>query len=68
MISKGYKSDEFLIAVAMSNGKRIIIGLTEQQNLDLEKLLKRGVYQTKAEAVRDAVRLLIRTKSEEMKK
>jgi len=51
----------------MNKGKRIIIGLTQQQDDALERLMKSGIYRTKAEAVRDAIRLLIKTKREEMK-
>ena len=43
----------------MSAGKRIIIALTKQQDELVERFVKDGIYTTKAEAIRDAVRMLI---------
>jgi Arc/MetJ-type ribon-helix-helix transcriptional regulator len=42
--------------------KRIIVSLTEKQEEELDKMVKIGVYRTRSEAIRDAVRLLISMK------
>jgi len=42
--------------------KRIIVNLTEKQLEELDNLVKAGFYSSRAEAVRDCVRLLVETK------
>ena len=39
--------------------RRMIIALTDRQYEELEKMIKAGIYTTKTEAVRDAIRKLI---------
>jgi Arc/MetJ-type ribon-helix-helix transcriptional regulator len=42
--------------------KRILVNLTEKQLEELDKLVEAGVYTSRAEAIRDSMRLLIETK------
>jgi len=42
--------------------KRIIVNLTEKQLKELDDLVKAGFYTSRAEAIRDSIRLLIETK------
>lgn len=42
--------------------KKLVINLTEQQLAALEKLIEDGVYNTRSEAVRKAVLLLLENK------
>jgi metal-responsive CopG/Arc/MetJ family transcriptional regulator len=47
--------------------KRILINLTDLQIAELDKMVKRGEYSNRTEAVRDAARILIeRKKAEEL--
>lgn len=39
--------------------KRIVLGLTDQQQEKLDKLVAKGIYQNRTEAIRDAIRKLI---------
>lgn len=42
--------------------KRVLVNLTEKQLEELDSLVKEGVYGSRAEAVRDCIRLLIESK------
>lgn len=51
----------------MVNIKRVLVNLTGLQLEELDKMVKEGTYSNRAEAVRDAVRILIeRKKIEEL--
>lgn len=39
--------------------KRIVLGLTDQQQEKLDKLVVKGIYQNRTEAIRDAIRKLL---------
>ena len=42
--------------------KRILVNLTEKQLEEVDELVKEGFYTSRAEAIRDSVRLLIENK------
>lgn len=42
--------------------KRILVNLTEKQLEELDEMVKEGVYTSRAEAVRDGIRLLAEAK------
>jgi Arc/MetJ-type ribon-helix-helix transcriptional regulator len=42
--------------------KRILVNLTEKQLEELDNLVKKGFYSSRAEAIRDCVRMLVETK------
>lgn len=44
---------------------RIIVDLTEDQIKEIEKMIGKGTYKTKAELIRDAVRKLIKEERRE---
>jgi Arc/MetJ-type ribon-helix-helix transcriptional regulator len=42
--------------------KRVLVNLTEKQLEELDEMVKEGVYTSRAEAVRDGIRLLAEAK------
>lgn len=42
--------------------RKVLIGLTDQQLKEVDKMVKIGVYGSRSEAVRDAVRQLVEAK------
>ncbi len=45
--------------------KRVLVNLTSLQLEELDKMVKEGTYSNRAEAVRDAVRMLLEKKKME---
>jgi len=39
--------------------KKILLGITEQQEEKIEKMINKGIYQNRTEAIRDAIRKLL---------
>jgi hypothetical protein len=53
---------KFDVPKELMKDKKLIISLTDQQFEELKKMVKAGIYRTRTEAVRDAVRKLIEEK------
>lgn len=53
---------DIIKSTKMSKMERVLINLTKKQLEELDKLVKAGTYTSRAETIRDSVRLLLETK------